>query len=71
MSKGISYIYTTKVGELLDEIVYRHYGSHKPLQMVLNANRGLSRLKAKLPTGIEITLPPEPVTEVDYVTLWS
>lgn len=71
MSKTLTYIYTTKVGELLDEIVFLHYGSHAPLKMVLEANKGIARYGATLPRGINITLPPEPVSKKQYISLWS
>lgn len=71
MSKQLTYLYTTKVGEMLDEIVFAHYGTHEPLQMVLEANRGIARHGATLPQGIEVTLPPEPVSEKQYISLWS
>lgn len=71
MSKNLTYIYTAKVGEMVDEVVHRHYGSHVPLQLVLNANPGLSKLGPTMPTGYELTLPPEPVATTEYVTLWS
>lgn len=71
MSKQLTYVYTTKVGELLDEIVFIHYGSHDPLQMVMEANAGIAKYGPVLPQGIEVTLPPEPVTEKKYISLWS
>ncbi|AWH15336.1 hypothetical protein [Aeromonas phage 14AhydR10PP] len=71
MSKRLTYIYTTKVGELLDEIVHIHYGSHEHLQMVMNANPGISEHGPTLPQGIDVTLPPEPVSETKYISLWS
>ncbi|MGL4507395.1 MAG: tail protein X [Aeromonas sobria] len=71
MSKTLTYIYTTKVAELLDEIVFLHYGNHEPLQMVLEANPGIASHGATLPQGIEVTLPPEPITEKQYISLWG
>ncbi len=56
---------------MVDEVVYRHYGSHAPLQLVLNANPGLSKMGPVMPTGYELTLPPEPTVTTEYVTLWS
>lgn len=71
MSKGVTYIYTTKVGELLDEVVHAHYGSHEPLQMVLEANPGICQYGPTLPQGIDVTLPPEPISEKQYISLWG
>ncbi|MGL4755177.1 MAG: tail protein X [Aeromonadaceae bacterium] len=67
---SLTFIYTTKVGEMVDEIVYRHYQTHEHLQMVLNANPGLAKRGPALPEGVEITLPPAPVAEKQYITLW-
>ncbi|APU00425.1 hypothetical protein [Aeromonas phage 3] len=71
MSKQLTYIYTTKVGEMLDEIVFAHYERHDQLKMVLEANPGIARHGAVLPQGLEVTLPPEPLTEKQYISLWS
>lgn len=71
MSKQLTYIYTTKVGELLDEIVHSHYGTHDPLRMVMEANPGIVDHGPVLPQGIDVTLPPEPVSETKYISLWS
>lgn len=71
MSKKLTYIYTTKVGELLDEIVYAHYGSQEPLKMVLEANLGIAKYGPTLPKGLEVRLPPQPVSEKQYISLWS
>ncbi|ANZ52218.1 putative tail protein [Aeromonas phage Ahp2] len=71
MSKKLTYIYTTKVDELLDEIVFNHYESHQWLQMVLEANPGIAKHGPRLPIGLEITLPPEPVSEKKYISLWD
>lgn len=71
MSKQLTYIYTTKEAELLDDIVFSHYGSHEFLQMVLEANRGVAGHGPYLPQGIDITLPPQPVSETKYITLWG
>lgn len=70
MSKVNTYIYTTKLGEMLDEIVHSHYGSHEPLQLVLKANPGLAKLGPVLPQGMDVTLPPEPISEKQYISFW-
>lgn len=71
MSKGLTYKYTSKVGEMLDDIVFRHYGNHSPLQVVLNANPGLAKMGPSLPTGTTILLPPVVEPEKKYITLWG
>lgn len=51
-------IYTTKDGETLDYIVWRHYGSTDSiLEQVLTQNRHLAGYGAVLPAGIKIVLP--------------
>lgn len=70
MSKVLTYTYTSKPGEMLDEIVVRHYESASPLNLVLEANPGLAKMGPTLPGGIEITLPPLPVAEKKLITLW-
>lgn len=68
--KNLTYFYTTKEGELVDEIAYRHYQSRDHLQMVLNANPGLAKRGPVLPKGVEITLPAAPEVQKKYITLW-
>ena len=51
-------IYTSKDGETLDYIVWRHYGKTDGiLEQVLTQNRPLAKYGAILPAGIKITLP--------------
>lgn len=69
--KRLAYTYDTKHGELLDEVVFRHYGHHKALNLVLNANPGLAKLGPSLPLGTKVILPPEPVAEKTFITLWG
>ncbi|MGL4753745.1 MAG: tail protein X [Aeromonadaceae bacterium] len=63
--------YTSLPGEMLDEITYRHYGTHTPMKMVLEANPGLAALGNVLPTGTVITLPPKPVEQKQTIKLWG
>lgn len=58
-------IYTTRDGDVLDDICWRYYGNADNLIAVLNANPGLSELGNYYDAGVEIILPiitPEPVT---------
>ena len=51
-------IYTSKDGETLDYIVWRHYGKTAGIQeQVLVQNRHLAGYDAVLPAGVQITLP--------------
>lgn len=51
-------IYTSKDGETLDYIVWKHYGKTAGiLEKVLVQNRHLAGYDAVLPAGIQITLP--------------
>ncbi len=50
--------YTTVEGDTLDAIAYRHYGRHNgTTEVLLEANRSLSRFRLDLPEGLEIVLP--------------
>ncbi|MGL4355667.1 MAG: tail protein X [Aeromonas popoffii] len=71
MSKELTYIYTTKDGDMLDEITFLHYGEHVPMQMVMNANPGLSKLGARLPAELEVRLPPKPAITKKMISLWG
>ena len=48
-------IYTTKENDVLDWIVWRHYGTTSVLEQVMSANPNIT--DEKLPAGIEIKLP--------------
>lgn len=51
--------YTTKAGDMLDEIAFKHYGStaNRVVEQVLEANPGLADLGSILPLGVRIALP--------------
>lgn len=66
-----TYNYTTRRGEMLDEIVFRHYDSHAPMLDVLNANPNIAKLGPVLPSGLTIVLPPQKVDEKKFITLWG
>jgi phage tail protein X len=57
--------YTTRENDVLDEIVWRYYGSQDNglLESVLEANRGLADYGPQLPTGLTITMPDAPTPE--------
>ena len=63
--------YTTKEGDVLDWIVWQHYGTISVLEKVMEANPNIT--DEKLSAGIEIKLPYiETVQKADNeVKLWS
>ena len=64
--------YTTKDGETLDYICWKHYGKTNVVEQVLRANRNLAQQDAVLPAGIEITLPPISEPELSKkIKLWQ
>lgn len=71
MSKHLAYTYEAKYQEMLDDIVFRHYGDHAPLQIVLNANPGLAKLGPIVPEGYGLILPPVVEEPKKYITLWG
>lgn len=65
---------TSKSGEMLDQLVWRHRGSTAGLvEKALELNPGLADLGPVLPAGVAITLPDpaaaQPVRET--VKLWG
>ena len=68
MSKRI----ITRENDMLDDIVWRHYGRHDALDAVLEANPELARLAPLLPAGLTITLPDLPTpSDAPVIRLWS
>lgn len=67
--------YTTKDGDVLDEIVFKVYGrTSGVVEKVLEANRGLADLGPVLPVGIVISLPEisEPTEQLEkLIRLWE
>jgi phage tail protein X len=57
--------YETRENDVLDEVVWRYYGSqdNKLVEVVLEANRGLADYGPQLPSGLLITLPDAPTPE--------
>jgi phage tail protein X len=69
----MSIIYTTKDGDILDQICQNYYGSTaKIVEQVLEVNPHLSELDAVFDAGIKITLPKITIQkESEIVKLWS
>ncbi|CAD6040126.1 tail protein X [Escherichia coli] len=68
-------IYTTRDGDVLDEICARHYGVAQAvaaLPVVLETNRGLADVGTIFPAGVKFTLPDMEITtnEGDF-QLWE
>jgi phage tail protein X len=68
--------YTTSAGDVLDWIVWKHYGHQDPgaVEYVLEANDGVCELGALLPQGVEIVLPalpPKPKKAPEFVRFWG
>lgn len=57
--------YTTRENDVLDEIVWRHYGRQDNglVESVLESNRGLADYGPELPAGLFLTLPYSPTPE--------
>jgi phage tail protein X len=64
-------IYTTKEGDVLDWICWKHYGTTAVFEQVLAANPTLT--DEKLPAGIEVKLPyiATVKSKKQEVRLWS
>lgn len=63
---------TTRDGDLLDDIVWRHYRSHELLPAVLAANPHLAQLPSVLEAGLVIALPDLSLpVEAPVIRLWS
>lgn len=67
--------YKTRDGDVVDEIVTRHYGSMNPamLRQVFDANPGLADRGALLPANVTILLPAieQPSNVTHGVSLWD
>lgn len=65
--------YITKDNEMLDYIVWRHYGATDGiLERVLNMNRHLAGYGAALPARVKITLPDiTPPGNTNKIKLWQ
>lgn len=65
--------YTTKSGDVLDQVCFIYYGTEGATELVLENNAGLAAYGVELPAGLEITLPDieEPSAVTEQVQLWS
>lgn len=56
--------YLTAEGDVLDWVVWKHYGHQRPgtVELVLQANPGIADLGELLPAGVLVTLPVLPQT---------
>ena len=69
----MSIIYTTRDGDVLDQICQNYYGSTaKIIEQVLEANPHLVELEAVFDAGVKITLPEITIQkESEIVKLWT
>lgn len=70
----MGYRYTTKDGDTVDYIAWRHYGRQdgQIVELLLDANPGLADRGPVLTSGISIALPEMPTPEQDNgVRLWD
>lgn len=71
----MSTIYTTKEGDRLDWICWKHYGADKvsgAVEAVLDANSRLADQGEVFPAGVKITLPEIDTTGLaEGVSLWT
>ncbi len=59
MTADSGHYYHSKDGDVLDEIVFAHYGNtaNGQVEAVLSANPGLAALGATMNAGVEVFLP--------------
>ena len=62
----------TRDGEVLDDLIWQHYGRSNVLAAVLEANPALARLPPVLSSGLVIELPELSLpAEAPVIRLWS
>lgn len=62
----------TRDGDVLDDLVWRHYGRSDVLTAVLEANPQLAQLPPVLVAGLVVELPDLPLSvEAPVIRLWS
>ena len=62
----------TRDGDVLDDLIWRHYGRIDVLAAVLEANPSLAKLPPVLEAGLVIELPELPLpAEAPVIRLWS
>ncbi|MGL5285901.1 MAG: tail protein X [Aeromonas sp.] len=70
---GVTMIYTTKQGEMLDQLAHQYYeGDARGLRLLLDANPGIASHGPNLPHGIDLVMPPLPDdNQKTIISLWD
>ena len=72
MTRAIFKRVITRDGDVLDALIWLHYGRGDVLAAVLEANPSLARLPPVLTAGLVIELPGLPLpVEAPVIRLWS
>jgi len=72
MSRSSGTSVRSRDGDVLDDLVWRHYGRSDLLAAVLQANPALARLPPVLPAGLLIDLPDLALPlDAPVIRLWS
>jgi phage tail protein X len=72
MTRAIFKRVITRDGDVLDALIWRHYGRGDVLAAVLEANPSLAQLPPVLTAGLVIELPELPLpVEAPVIRLWS
>jgi len=72
MTRAIFKRVITRDGDVLDALIWRHYGRGDVLAAVLEANPSLAQLPPVLSAGLVIELPELPLPVVEpVIRLWS
>ncbi|RYH04610.1 phage tail protein [Salipiger sp. IMCC34102] len=69
-----AFSYRSSEGDVLDDVVFRHYGSRdgRELELVLEANPGIAAVAERLPIGTVVLLPTiVSAPERREVSLWD
>jgi P2-like prophage tail protein X len=72
MTRAIFKRVITRDGDVLDALIWQHYGRGDVLAAVLEANPSLARLPPVLTAGLVVELPELPLpVEAPVIRLWS
>jgi len=72
MNRRIFKRIVTRDGDVLDDLIWRHYGRSDVIAAVLESNPNLAQLPPVLGAGLVIELPDLPLpAEVPVIRLWS
>ena len=72
MTRAIFKRVITRDGDVLDDLIWQHYGRSEVLAAVLEAKPALARVPPVLSAGLVIELPELPIpVEVPVIRLWS